>query len=158
MDVSYEFATLAQTEDLVRLRLAYLDEDFGAMDDDSRAAVSSALPGYFEEHLGTDLHALVAWADGKAVGTSWLLRVAKPVSVAFIHGLTGSLFNVYVDPAYRRQGIARELMRRVIERSEELGLDRLELRATQMGYNLYRSIGFVEDDPTHRAMNLRLRS
>jgi hypothetical protein len=44
-------------------------------------------------------------------------------------------------------------MLNLIEQAKGLELDRLELRATAMGFELYKSIGFVEDSPTHRAMN-----
>lgn len=156
MDIRYGQATLADVPELVRLRLSYLQADFGEVDPGVLDAILHELPDYFKEHLGANLHAHVAWCDDVAVGTVWLLVVQKPASVAFVHGLTGSIFNVYVDPTYRKRGIARQLMANIICQAHELGLDRLELRSTAMGYNLYKSIGFEEDESTHTAMNYYL--
>ena len=153
MDITYRLANESDFEDLIRLRLAYLHADFGDLDPHDVQEIEAQLPDYFHAHLGKDLYAQAAFCDGAMVGTCWLLAVEKPASVAFLHGRTGAIFNVYVDPAYRKRGIARKLMLRLIESARELRLDRLELRATAMGFNLYRSIGFVEDESSHRAMN-----
>lgn len=152
-DVQYTRATLDDIDELVRLRLAYLAADFGELSAKDANAIVGSLPAYFARHLDRDLYAHAAWSDGKIVGTCWLLLSEKPMSVAFPHGKTAAIFNVYVDPSYRRRGIARQLMLNLIEQAKGLGLDRLELRATAMGFELYKSIGFVEDSPTHRAMN-----
>lgn len=157
MNITYGMASKNNIVELQRLRSAYLHADFGDVDNALMESIMQELPSYFERHLGTDLHAHVAWDNDYAVGTCWLLVTEKPASVAFPHGRTGAIFNVYVDPAYRKRGIARKLMNSLIAQAHELNLDRLELRATAMGYNLYRSIGFVEDESSHRAMNYEVR-
>ena len=156
MDIQYRSACNTDIEELVGLRRAYLRSDFGKIEKDVEDAVANQLPGYFARHLQNDLFAPVAQCDGKLVGTCWLLVVEKPASVAFPHGRTGAIFNVYVDPRYRRKGIARRLMLMLIDKAKELELDRLELRATSMGHDLYRSIGFVDDESSHTAMNYKL--
>ncbi len=153
MEVTYRVAGMGDMDELVRLRLEYLTADFGELDSVQADGIRSVLPDYLQRHLCDDLHAEVACCDGKLVGTCWLLVAEKPASVAFPHGRTAAVFNVYVDPDYRRRGIARELMTRLIAKAEQLRLDRLELRATAMGYELYRSIGFVDDESSHTAMN-----
>ena len=156
MSISYGLAAQSDVEELKRLRAAYLTADFGEVDKDVMEGIIAELAPFFERHLGKDFFAHVAWADGVAVGTCWLLLTEKPASVAFPHGKTAAIFNVYVDPAFRKRGIARQLMLNLIQQATDLGLDRLELRATAMGYNLYRSIGFVDDESSHRAMNYRI--
>ena len=156
MEVTYKKASKRDVEELVRLRLAYLTADFGELTSEQTLHLRQTLPGYFENHLNNDLVALVAECDNKLVGTCWLLVVEKPASIAFMHGRTGAIFNVFVDRDYRKRGIARTLMYGLIEEARRLELDRLELRATAMGYNLYRSIGFKDDESTHRAMNYSL--
>ena len=151
--ITYRLANESDIKELVRLRLAYLHADFGELDPDDVQMIEQQLPEYLETHLTHDLHAQTAFCGDVMVGTCWLLVVEKPASVAFLHGRTGAIFNVYVDPAYRKQGIARKLMLRLIDTARTLKLDRLELRATAMGFNLYRSIGFLEDESSHRAMN-----
>lgn len=151
--VTYRLADHNDVDSLVDLRLAYLAADFGSVDEEQAELVKNRLPEYFSRHLCNDLYAQVAEYEGRLVGTCWLLVVEKPVSIAFLHGRTGAIFNVFVDPDFRRRGIARTLMERLINMARKLELDRLELRSTKMGHNLYSSIGFVDDEPSHVAMN-----
>lgn len=54
----------------------------------------------------------------------------------------GYVLNVYVDMAYRRQGIAQQLMRLAEEEFARRGLQFAILHATQMGRPLYEGLGW----------------
>jgi GNAT superfamily N-acetyltransferase len=54
--------------------------------------------------------------------------------------------NVYVEPAYRRQGLARRLMEAILAWSREHGVERVSLHASMMGQPLYESLGFVHSN------------
>ncbi|MGW5151848.1 GNAT family N-acetyltransferase [Rhodococcus koreensis] len=84
---------------------------------------------------------LVARSPGGIVGTGML----KPVE-----DVTAELKRVYVHPGARGRGVARELLRRLLDaaRSEGFGAVRLEsLRFMTTAHALYRSEGFVETPP-----------
>jgi GNAT superfamily N-acetyltransferase len=51
--------------------------------------------------------------------------------------------NVYTEPAWRRKGIARALMQRIMGWATTQGIDRVLLHASDAGRPLYRSLGFV---------------
>jgi GNAT superfamily N-acetyltransferase len=51
--------------------------------------------------------------------------------------------NVYTEPDWRRRGVARVLMRTVLEWALDRGLDRLVLHASDDGRALYASLGFL---------------
>jgi GNAT superfamily N-acetyltransferase len=51
--------------------------------------------------------------------------------------------NVYVLPAFRRRGIAREMMQRLLAWCRAEGLDSVSLHASDEGYPLYVELGFV---------------
>jgi GNAT superfamily N-acetyltransferase len=51
--------------------------------------------------------------------------------------------NVYVEPRYRRQGLARRLMADILTWSREQGIERVSLHASAMGRPLYESLGFA---------------
>ena len=51
--------------------------------------------------------------------------------------------NVYTEPPYRRLGLARALMGRILEWAETDGIDSLVLHAAPAGRPLYESLGFV---------------
>ncbi len=59
-------------------------------------------------------------------------------------GKIGLVLNMHVPEAFRRQGIAQALMRAVEEEGRRRGLDRLDLKATEMGEPLYRKLGWVD--------------
>lgn len=50
--------------------------------------------------------------------------------------------NVYTHPDWRRQGIARALMKNVLEWASASGSDRVVLHASDEGRPLYASLGF----------------
>jgi GNAT superfamily N-acetyltransferase len=54
--------------------------------------------------------------------------------------------NMYVDPDYRRQGLARRLMEAILAWSREQGVERISLHASAMGRHLYESLGFVHSN------------
>jgi ribosomal protein S18 acetylase RimI-like enzyme len=174
MRVNVDQATLLDLDQLVELRLAYLAADFGELSPGESDQLRAELPGYLTHHLQNDLLAFVVRADedddalegaaaeggaatsGTIASCAWLLLVPKPPSPRFPHGRTGVLFNVYTRPAYRRRGLARQVMSALIEEAHRRQLDVIELHATDDGYPLYHSLGFADDSNTHRPMRLML--
>ena len=145
----------AVTEDidaLVKMRLSYLVEDNGTIDAKDLAAIKTDLPGYFQAHLGKDLFVYVV-RDGQAiVSCAFLLIVEKPMSPAFINGRTGTVLNVYTCPSYRRRGCARAIMEKLLSEARQMKISTIELKATEDGYPLYRSVGFLDDASKYHIM------
>jgi len=50
--------------------------------------------------------------------------------------------NVYTEPAWRKRGVARALMLKLMQWADEHSLDRLVLHASEEGRPLYASLGF----------------
>jgi ribosomal protein S18 acetylase RimI-like enzyme len=106
---------------------------------------------YTKQFSGTD----PAWADvikriGKAAmslhGFTLLLGTVdgKPVatSMAVVTGDTVGLYNVGVDPRFRRRGFGEAISRAAIDVGIEAGCVRAGLQASEMGFQLYRRMGF----------------
>ncbi|MCR4886003.1 MAG: GNAT family N-acetyltransferase [Clostridiales bacterium] len=148
----FEAAKKSDIPALAALRLAYLLEDCGAIPPDQYARIAEGLPSYFQSRLNRDLFAFVCRDGDVLAGCCLLLVVRKPPSPAFVGGKTGTVLNVYTRPGYRKQGIAGELLRMLLKKAAALGLDRVELKATDAGYPLYRSLGFEEDASKYRPM------
>ena len=69
-------------------------------------------------------------------------------------GMAGYVFNVCTEEAFRRRGYSRACMLSLLSWYRESGVERIDLRASDDGAPLYRSLGFI-DTPS---MRLRLRA
>ncbi len=150
MDV--EIADISDIEALVEMRLAYLLEDRGCLDDAETEAVKNGLPDYFRAHINRDFFVYVIRDGQRIVSCAFLLIIEKPMSPAFINGRTGTVLNVYTCPSYRRRGYAGMVMRRLIVEGREKELSVIELKSTDEGYSLYRSVGFSDDRSKYHLM------
>ncbi len=150
--MNVEIAGTEDIEALVKLRISYLIEDNGSLDAQDLAAIKKELPGYFQVHLDKDLFVYVI-RDGQTIAScAFLLIVEKPMSPAFINGRTGIVLNVYTCPAYRRGGCARMIMEALLSEAKRREISVIELKATEDGYPLYRSVGFVDDGSRYHMM------
>lgn len=150
MDV--EKANATDIDELVELRIAYLTEDNGALDRVVEESIRTDLPGYYASHLGKDLHAYAIREGGRIDSCAFLIVVEKPMSPAFMSGKTGIVLNVYTRPESRRQGHARKLMEAMLADAKAMDLAVIELKATDDGYPLYRSVGFADDNSKYHQM------
>lgn len=57
-------------------------------------------------------------------------------------GRRAYVMNVYVEPNYRRQGLAQQLMQTIIEWCRANGIRTVALQASDAGRPLYESLGF----------------
>ena len=91
---------------------------------------------------------IVSWlaVDGeKIIGTSGMSFVERPPYFSCPSGKTGILSSMYTDPDYRRKGIAKELLSRVVEEARNYGCGSVQITASDMGVLLYTDFGFVKN-------------
>lgn len=138
----FEKANINDISVLVELRMEYLIEDYGKLSEDRLTLISNNLYVYFHEHLNKDLLVFVCKDIDEIVSCCFLCVSEKPSNPTFINGKTGTILNVYTKPEYRKNGIAGKLLKMLLTESRKIGLDFVELKATDSGYNLYKSIGF----------------
>ena len=144
MSVCIEKALECEIEELVKLRIAYLQEDFGNIEEQDLHCMKETLPQYFKNHLNRDLVVFVAKENDEIASCAFLLIVEKPMSPAFLTGKTGTVLNVYTKPEHRKKGYARQLMNALLSEAKERDLSVVELKATEDGYHLYKSVGFED--------------
>ena len=97
-----------------------------------------------KKHLNKDLMVYVARNEKDIVSCAFLLIVGKPMSPSFITGKTGIVLNVYTKPEYRKKGYAKKIMNMMLEDAKAENVSIIELKATEDGYSLYRSVGFED--------------
>jgi GNAT superfamily N-acetyltransferase len=86
---------------------------------------------------------LVVGPDGRAVGGAGAqLRPLLP-RPEDLHGTEAIVLNVYVEPAFRRRGLARTLVGTVLAWCQGQGIRRIVLHPSAEGLPLYRSLGFA---------------
>ena len=152
----FEKATKDDLSKLTALRIAYLQEDFGGISQENLDLLQAALPSYYEKHLNRDLFVYVAKDSGEIVSCVFLLMVEKPMSPAFITGKTGTVLNVYTRPEYRQKGHAKQLMKVMLEDAKAKNISVLELKATEDGYGLYKSVGFEDVADKYHNMKIKI--
>ena len=153
----FDKATIEDIGVLTDLRIAYLNEDLGVISNENLELMQVYLPSYYEKHLNKDLMAYVARDEMDIVSCAFLLIVEKPMSPSFITGKTGTVLNVYTKPDYRKKGYAKKLITTMLEDAKAEGLSIIELKATEDGYSLYKSVGFEDVVAKYHNMKIVLQ-
>ena len=152
LNMTVEKAGISDIDVLTEMRLNYLHEDHGELDESDVTAIRTELPSYYRDHLNNDLFVYVIRDGQQIVSCAFLLVVLKPMSPSFINGRTGTVLNVYTYPQYRRKGYAKKIMEALLDDAKKMKLSVIELKATEDGYPLYRSVGFADDASGYHLM------
>lgn len=142
MAVEYRKLTKEDLFIFIEMRINQLREE-GAKEN---IDLKPALKDYYSRHMedGT----FVAWlaVDGeKIIGTSGMSFVEKPPYFGCPSGKMGLLSSMFTSKEYRRQGIAKELLSRVVNEAREYGCGTVQITASDMGVLLYKDFGFVKN-------------
>ena len=87
--------------------------------------------------------------DGeKAVGCATLCYITVMPTFDHPTGKRAHLMNVYTNPEYRRQGIARQTVTMLLDEAKERGVTYISLDTTQSGEPLYQALGFGHSKET----------
>ncbi len=92
--------------------------------------------------------AFVAEVSGVIVGSAscQLFVGLYPLALAEDYRKYGYIWGVYVEPHYRRQGIAKQLTSQAIAHLKSLNCTRVILHASPSGQPVYSSLGFSESN------------
>ncbi len=134
--MTYQKLTEDKIDIFIQMRINQLREEGATEDID----LAPALKDYYARHMADGT--FVSWIalDGdKIVGTSGMSFVEKPPYFGCPSGKMGLLSSMFTDPAYRRKGIAKELLSRVVEEARAYGCGTVQITASDMGVLLYTS-------------------
>lgn len=157
MVIKYDVATKDDINELIRLRIAYMMDDFGSVSEDERIALEKQLPDYFSRKLGSELIAFVARDENRIVSVAYLLIIEMPANLMLLNGIYGDVLNVYTEPEYRGKGLATRLMNNLIEYGKKVGLGRIDLLATGDGYPIYKKVGFEDKKQKYKDMVYKIK-
>ena len=142
MNIQYKRLTEDKLDIFIEMRINQLREE-GAKEDIDLAPL---LRDYYNRHMADGT--FVSWLafDGdKIIGTSGISFVEKPPYFGCPSGKIGLLSSMFTDKNYRRRGIAKELLSRVINDAKEYGCGTVQITASDMGVKLYSNFGFVHN-------------
>lgn len=142
MKIEYRRLTEKEITTFIGMRIQQLREE-GAKEEIN---LVPALREYYMRHMadGTFVSWL-AWDGENIIGTSGMSFVEKPPYFGCPSGKMGLLSSMYTNPKYRRMGIARELLSRVVNDAREYGCGTIQITASDMGVKLYADFGFVHN-------------
>ena len=155
--ITFDIAKEEDIEELIRLRIAYMKDDFGSVSEEEKAGMESQLPDYFKRKLGTELIAFTARDEGRIVSVAYLHIIEMPANSILLNGLFGDVLSVYTEPEYRGRGLCTQLMKNLVEYGRARGLGRIDLKATDDGYPVYAKVGFVETEHRYRDMSFKFK-
>ena len=145
-----EFRKLARDDmpAFIEMRIAQLLEEGARETLDLRPA----LEDYYARHLSDGT--FISWLavdDRRIVASSGISIVEKPPYYGCPTGKIGLVSSMFTEPAYRRQGIARDLLCRMIDEARAQGCRVVQITASDAGVPFYRALGF-----SHNANFLQL--
>ncbi|MBO4911597.1 MAG: GNAT family N-acetyltransferase [Butyrivibrio sp.] len=145
MEIVYKKLTEAELETFIDMRIGQLTEEYESEGREVPTGVDlkAALFEYYQKHMADGT--FVSWLamDGeKIVGTSGMSFVEKPPYFTCPSGKLGLLSSMFTAPEYRRMGIAKELLDRVIKEARAYGCGAVHITASDMGVKLYTAYGF----------------
>lgn len=126
------------------IRIASTAQDFSALDDLIAEYEAALPPDLRHQEAGTvrATAALLAFDETRACGC---------VLLTGLDARTAMITRMFVQPSQRGRGVARALMKALVEAARERGFERLVLDtdAEQLrpAYELYRSLGFIDCEP-----------
>jgi GNAT superfamily N-acetyltransferase len=117
----------------------------GYEDEASLATMEAACRAYFQTAIpDRSFIGWVAEAQGSLVGTAGLVIHQVPPTARNPSGRVGYVMNMYTLPDWRRRGIARSLLRALLEYLHDEGIVQASLHATDEGRPLYEQAGFAD--------------
>lgn len=135
-------ATAEDIPTLVRMRIAQLAEEGARETCDLRPA----LPNHYARHLEDGTFASwLALDGGTVVATSGISIIEKPPYYGCPSGRIALVSGMYTLPEYRRCGIARDLLCRVLDDARAGGCGMAQITASNAGVPLYESVGFCRN-------------
>jgi GNAT superfamily N-acetyltransferase len=137
-------ATLADLDTIVHHRRSMF-QDMGHNDESALDAMTEAFRPWLEKKM--EANEYLAWfveADRSIAAGLGLWLMDWPPHMVAGGRWRGNIINVYTEPAYRRRGMARELMQVALDWCAAHEVGAVILHSSEEGRALYESLGFTQ--------------
>ncbi|MCU9614904.1 GNAT family N-acetyltransferase [Caldibacillus lycopersici] len=141
--MNYRKATMEDIDQLVELRKKQLvDEGIEPCID-----IDKELKAFFHKKLSDGT--LIQWLvedEEEIIACGAVVLYDFPPSYTNRSGIRAYITNMYTMENYRGQGIATNLLTRLVAEVKQLGITKVWLGASEMGRPVYKKFGFTETD------------
>jgi len=156
-DLVYRKIDSNERDLFIQLRLDFINEFHKDVDETEKEKLRTSLQNYFDRHIKNDeLIGIVCEYDKRIISVAYLIIGEWPPNRTFINGKIGTLLNVYTYPEYRKNGIATNIIKRIIEEAKKQNVSIISLLATEDGEKVYKKLGFFET--ADKSMRLKLQN
>ena len=129
---------------LTELRIAFINERFGKQSKEDEKNLYERIYDFYKVHLNVDAIAFTASEGDEIVSVVVLLIQEKLANPTCLSGRYGEVVSVYTKPEHRGKGQAYNLINMLKDYAREHNIDRIDLKASKMGYPVYKKAGFEE--------------
>jgi GNAT superfamily N-acetyltransferase len=135
-------ATIADTDVLVRHRIAMFEEMGISMDVDG---VSAAFRTWLQTQMPAGVYRawLVEGPDARVVAGGGMTILPWPPGPRSIHDRIAFVYNVYTEPGHRRRGLGRLVMDTIHAYCRDEGIAYIALNASRDGLPMYEAMGYA---------------
>lgn len=144
---TYRKATVEDVDSLIMLRIELFREMRGEIRLSLKKEFEKSIHSYLSSALVTG--EFVAWIttdNDRTIASSGLIICNKPPSDDNLSGKEAYIMNMYTLPMYRKKGISRVLLNKLITSARNEGIKIIRLHATEKGKGVYEKAGFKEDN------------
>ena len=139
--MEFRRATRADVEPFADVRMEFLAQIRSLANPDAFRAKTLA---YLNAHIeGDDLFVYLALENGEIVSSCMASLYQTPPVPSCRTGCTAELLNVYTKEAFRRRGLAEQLIRMLFTQLQARRVEKVLLDYTEDGLPLYQKLGFV---------------
>ncbi len=144
MEFIFKKATIEDLELLISSRIEVLRATNELSDETDMEEIRKNSKDYYECALKEDTHsAYLVLREEQFIGSGGISYYSVMPTYHNPTGRKAYIMNMYVRPEYRRKGIAREMLNRLVQDATERGVTQITLEATKAGRPLYEKYGFV---------------
>lgn len=141
--MEFKRLTIDYIDIIVELRIKQL-KDEGAVE---LFDIKPNLYTFYNEQLKSNSFIIFGcFMDNKIIATGSLSTVYKPPYYNCPNGKIGLLSSMYVDPSYRRCGIATKILDEIMKYARDNEFSLIHITASKMGELLYAKYGFIKKD------------
>ncbi len=136
-------ATPQDIPQLVELRMRLFAEVGGTQHPGADPELRAATTEYFAQASQTTKSWIAIAEEGSVVACGTLAEFHRPPYPGNLAGTEAYLLNMYTLPAFRRKGMADEIVRQILAFAQAQGYGKVWLHASEDGRALYERHGFA---------------